>query len=101
MGVGFPAKIWREGKKDHLAFGKEGRLLYWTTVKVPREGFEAMVPYKVALIRLKKGKVVGGQLVEDNGRQLKKGMKVVGVARKMRFDGDEEPIKYGIKWRLK
>lgn len=101
MGVGFPAKIWREAKKDYQELGQEGKLLYWTTVKVAGEGFEEIAPYKVALIRLEKKKVVGGQLVDWQGRELKKGMKVVSVPRRVRVNGKEEPIKYGVKWRLK
>ena len=101
MSVGFPAKIWREAKQDYQALGKEGKLLYWTTVKVAGEGFESIAPYQVALIRLNKKQVVGGQLVDCQDQKLKKGMKVVSVARRVRANGPEEPIKYGVKWRLK
>lgn len=101
MGQGFPAKIWREAKKEYQTLGQEGRLLYWTTVKIPGEGYEQLVPYIVALIRLSRSKVVGGQLVDWEGKQLKKGMKVLSVARRMRVNGQEEPIRYGIKWRVK
>jgi uncharacterized OB-fold protein len=101
MSVGFPAKIWREAKKDYQTIGKEGRLLYWTTVKKAGEGFEKMVPYQVALIRLEKKKVIGGQLVDCLEGNLKKGMRLVSVPRRVRANGPEEPIKYGIKWRPK
>ncbi|KPJ70541.1 hypothetical protein AMJ51_01570 [Microgenomates bacterium DG_75] len=101
MGQGFPAKIWREAKEEYQELRQEGRLLYWTTIKIPGEGYEAMVPYVVALIRLSKDKVIGGQLVSWQGKQLKKGMKVVSVPRRMRANGEEGPIRYGIKWKVR
>jgi len=101
MGVGFPARIWREAKKECQVLGQEGRLLYWTTIKIPGEGYEQQVPYPVALIRLNRKKVIGGQLVNWQGKQLRKGMKVVSVSRRMRVNGQEEPIRYGIKWKVK
>lgn len=101
MSQGFPAKIWREARKKSQTLGQEGRLLYWTTVKVAGEVYEKMAPYAVALIRLGKDKVVGGQLVDWEGKELKKGTKVVGVSRRMRVEGEEGLIRYGTKWRVR
>lgn len=101
MSQGFPAKIWREAKKESQSFGQEGRLLYWTTVKVAGEAHEKMAPYVVALIRLGRKEVVGGQLVDWEGKELKKGMKVTGVSRRMRVEGKEGLIRYGVKWRVR
>jgi len=101
MGQNFPAKIWREAKKEYRYLGQEGKLLYWTTVKVAGEGYEKLVPYMVGLIRIGSNEIISGQLVDWEGKKLKKGIKVIGVPRRMRIENREGLIRYGIKWKIK
>lgn len=101
MGQEFPARVWRESKKDYCALGRQGKLLHWTEVRTAPEGHEELTPYVVALIRLARDEVISGQLVDWERRGLRKGLELVGVPRRIRVEGREGLIRYGVKWRVK
>lgn len=62
-------------------------------------GFEEQKPYTVALIKLDEGPMVTAQLTDIAGVEVKIGMRVEMVTRKLREDGQEGQIIYGYKFR--
>ncbi|HUS60317.1 MAG TPA: OB-fold domain-containing protein [Nevskiaceae bacterium] len=99
MAKGFPAKVWREGKRVSGCLDQKGKLLHFTKVNVAGEGCENLVPYVVGLIKVN-GQVVEGRIVDWEQKEIKKGVKLEAVARRLRVDGKEGLIKYGICWRM-
>jgi uncharacterized OB-fold protein len=71
---------------------------YSTMYNVPR-GFEEQKPYTVALIKLNDGPMVTAQLTDVAPDEVKIGMPVEMVTRKLREDGPEGQIIYGYKFR--
>lgn len=69
-----------------------------TMYNVPK-GFEDQKPYTIALIRLDDGPMVTAQLTDINHEDVKIGMRVEMVTRKIREDGPEGQIIYGYKFR--
>ena len=69
-----------------------------TMYNVPK-GFEEQKPYTVALIRLDEGPMVTAQLTDVSNADVRIGMRVEMVTRKLREDGDEGQIIYGYKFR--
>ncbi|MFN4295192.1 MAG: Zn-ribbon domain-containing OB-fold protein, partial [Thermoflexales bacterium] len=66
----------------------------------PPAGFEDYAPYTVALVKLEEGPIVTAQLTDVNSKDIKIGMPVEMVTRKIRTDGDERGmIVYGYKFR--
>lgn len=71
---------------------------YSTMYNVPK-GFEDQKPYTIALVRLDEGPMVTAQLTDVGNDDVKIGMRVEMVTRKLREDGDEGQIIYGYKFR--
>ncbi|MCB0129305.1 MAG: Zn-ribbon domain-containing OB-fold protein [Caldilineaceae bacterium] len=65
---------------------------------VPK-GYEDQKPYTVALIKLDEGPIVTAQLTDVAPNEVKIGMRVEMVTRKLREDGAEGQIIYGYKFR--
>jgi uncharacterized OB-fold protein len=63
------------------------------------QGYEDQKPYTVALIKLDEGPMVTAQLTDVNASDVKIGMRVEMVTRKLREEGDEGQIIYGYKFR--
>ncbi len=69
-----------------------------TMYNVPR-GFEEQRPYTIAIIRLDDGPMVTAQLTDVDAADVRIGLRVEMVTRKLREDGDEGQIIYGYKFR--
>ena len=69
-----------------------------TMYNVPK-GFEDQKPYTIALVKLDEGPTVTAQLTDVDNTQVKIGMRVEMVTRKIREDGKEGQIVYGYKFR--
>jgi hypothetical protein len=65
---------------------------------VPR-GFEGQRPYTVALVKLDEGPLVTAQLTDVDENDVRIGMRVEMVTRKLREEGTEGQIVYGYKFR--
>jgi len=63
------------------------------------QGFEEQKPYTVALVKLDEGPMVTAQLTDVARAEVKIGLRVEMVTRKLREDGDEGQIIYGYKFR--
>jgi len=94
-----PVKIWRHQKETAFFLRKEGKIISWTLVRTPPEGFEREAPYPVVLVELEKGKRRMGQLVDWQDKDLRVGRKVKAVYRRIKQPDPEGIIPYGIKFK--
>lgn len=77
-----------------------GKIYSFTEVSAPPVGFELEVPYVLALIELEEGPLVTSQIVDCKASDVRIGMPVEMVFRKIQEDGEEGLIHYGYKFRL-
>ena len=89
----------RRGNLDDFQFMGKGKIISFTVVRVPPEGFEKSTPYAVAIIELDEGARLSGQIV-GNVDKVKTGKPVSPVFRKIHEDGSGGVINYGLKWKL-
>lgn len=81
-------------------FSGKGEVFSFTTITDAPAGFEAQAPYTVALVKLEEGPVVTAQLTDVSENDVKIGMPVEMVTRKIKDDGDKRGvIVYGYKFR--
>ncbi len=92
-----PVKIWRNQKNIARLIGQKGKIVSWTIIRIPPEGFSYQAPYPVALVRLEDGEKVLSQMVDYRENNLKIGQKVITVLRRTRESKEDEVIPYGIK----
>jgi uncharacterized protein len=78
---------------------KAGKLITWSQVTSPPEGFEDYKPYIIGIIEFENGERTTAQIVESEFTNLKYGDKLVPVFRKYFEAGDDGIIHYGLKWR--
>lgn len=85
---------------EKFQFSGKGEVYSHTTVYEAPAGYEAQAPYTVAIIKLDEGPMITAQLTDVDSSEVKIGMPVEMVTRKMRNDGDERGlIIYGYKFR--
>ncbi len=77
---------------------RRGRIVSFSLLRSPPKGFEAYVPYYVVVVELENGVRVFGTLTDVFG-EVKEGMEVEAVFRKISEDGEEGLIHYGTKFR--
>lgn len=85
-------------QKEYTMSGR-GTVYSYTTVYDPPAGFEAYVPYPVALVKLDEGPMVTAQLTDVGADDVRIGMPVEMVTRKLSEQGDEGIIQYSYKFR--
>lgn len=86
--------------KNQYAFSGKGEVFSFTVMHDAPAGYEANVPYTVAMVKLNEGPVVTAQLTDLDERAVEIGMPVEMVTRKIREDGDERGmLVYGYKFR--
>ena len=79
----------------------EGTLASYTVVYQAPEGFEGQVPYAVGLVDLVDGPRLTAMLSDVNLDELRIGLPVEMVIRKINEDGEQGMINYGYKFRAK
>ncbi|MBM3228807.1 Zn-ribbon domain-containing OB-fold protein [Candidatus Parvarchaeota archaeon] len=94
------SKCRRLGKIEPRQFVGRGKIYSFTEVSAPPVGFELEVPYVLALIELEEGPLVTSQIVDCKASDVRIGMPVEMVFRKIQEDGEEGLIHYGYKFRL-
>jgi|SRR3989344_5668088 len=94
-----PVKHWRDTKKLHLNLSQKGKLLVWTKINTPPSGFEYQAPYIAGIVELENGKKVPSQIVDCSEKDLKIGLKVTAVVRRLRKPQAADVIEYGIKFK--
>lgn len=85
-------------QKEYTMSGR-GTVYSYTTVYDPPAGFEAYAPYPVALVKLDEGPMVTAQLTDIGADDVRIGMPVEMVTRKVSEQGDEGVILYSYKFR--
>lgn len=92
-----PVKIWRNQKNLHTRLGKTGKIISWTVIRVPPEGFGIFAPYPVVIVELEDRSRMTVQMVDWNREHLKKSQKVVVVVRRACESMEDGVISYGLK----
>ena len=89
------------GSKDfeEVNLSQRGRVLSYTVIRRPPQGYERYTPYVVGLIELDDGVRIMSQIVDCTPEEAKVGMVVEAVFRKVKEDGDTGIIEYGYKFR--
>ncbi len=77
---------------------REGTILTHTQLHEPLPGFEGQVPVDLAVIQLKNGVRILGQIVDTPEEKVETGAKARAVMRRMRVDGESGQIQYGYKF---
>jgi uncharacterized OB-fold protein len=80
-------------------FCGRGEVYSYTTLRQAPAGFEAQMPYAVGMIRLDEGPLVEAQLADVSTDDLRVGLRVEMVTRKLREEGEAGLIIYGYKFR--
>jgi len=98
----FPPRIMcptcrRDGKIVERKFKGTGEVATYTIIYSASSTFRRQAPYVLAIIRLDEGPQLTGQIVCDPD-EVKIGMKVRSVFRKLGEDGPEGVIYYGTKF---
>ena len=87
------------GKMENIKFCGKGEIVTYTIIHVGPESFEKQVPYPVAIIKLEEGSQITAQIVDCNIDEIKIGMKVESVFRRIQEDGYTGAIYYGYKFK--
>jgi len=85
--------------KTRFSFSGRGEVYSFTVVHDAPVGYESQAPYAIALVRLADGPLVTAQLTDVDAKDLRVGLPVEMVTRKLRTEGEEGLIQYGYKFR--
>ncbi len=89
-----------EEAKTLYQFSGKGEVYSYTTVYEAPAGFDESTPYTIAMVKLAEGPLVTAQLTDLETREVKVGMPVEMVTRKLRNATDERGmLVYGYKFR--
>lgn len=80
-------------------FSGKGEVYSFTTIHTPPAEFEGNAPYIVALVKLEEGPLITAQLTDVDEAEVKIGMPLEMVTRKLTEAGAEGLIQYGYKFR--
>ncbi|MBK8048665.1 MAG: Zn-ribbon domain-containing OB-fold protein [Anaerolineales bacterium] len=84
---------------DAQPFSGRGEVYSFSIMyNAPRE-FEEQKPYAIALVKLDEGPMITAQLTDVDFGEVRIGMRVEMVTRKLREEGPEGQIIYGYKFR--
>ncbi len=88
-------------KTDFIDFQLSGlgKVYSYTVIHEPPSGFKDLAPYVLALIRLDEGPLVLSQIVDVNNDDLKIGMSVQVVFRRIGDAGRSGVLRYAYKFR--
>lgn len=78
---------------------ENGELVTFTIVRSPPKGFEKASPYVIGIVKLEDGTMITSQITDVETEEVKVGMKVEAVFRKVVEDGDSGIIQYAVKFR--
>ena len=88
-------------KTDFIDFQLSGlgKVYSYTVIHDPPSGFKDLAPYVLALIRLDEGPLVLSQIVDENSDDLRIGMSVQVVFRRIGDAGRTGVLRYAYKFR--
>jgi len=84
---------------NHKSLSGRGEVYSFSTMYNAPHGFEEQKPYTIALIKLDEGPMVTAQLTDVDSADVRIGLRVEMVTRKLREEGAEGQIIYGYKFR--
>jgi len=87
------------GKMRPRQLAGRGKILTFTVVHQPADGFELQVPYVMAIVELDEGCRVMTQIVNADPGAVRSGLPVEACFRRIREDGKSGVIYYGYKFR--
>ena len=87
----------RQGKIVEHQFKGTGEVVTYSTIYTPGESWIGSKPYTLAIIKLDEGPMMTSQLICEPS-EVKIGMRVRKVFRKIGEDGDKGMIHYGTKF---
>jgi uncharacterized OB-fold protein len=93
-----PISYWREKQKEYQYLDKKGKIISFTKIYHPPEGF-GKGPYYTAVIEFGNRKKKTGQLVLE-GKKPKIGTRVKGILRIIGQPDKTGIINYGIKFKI-
>ena len=88
-----------ETTQDPCTFSGKGQVYSYSTVYEAPAGYTEYQPYTVALIKLEEGPLVTAQLTDVDNNEVRVGMSVEMVTRKIKEEGENGLIVYGYKFR--
>ncbi len=91
----------RKGKIVDFKFKGTGEVYSYTYIHAAAEGFEKQVPYYYAIIKLDEGPMISGQVIDVGPDEMKIGVKVEAVMRKIQQVDPNGLIHYGFKFRIR
>jgi len=89
----------RKGKITEYKFKGLGKLYSHTIVRVAPEDYEYEIPYILGIIELEEGARIMAQITDCDVENVKDGMAVEVVFRKIHDDSPEGLITYGFKFK--
>ena len=87
----------RDGELESYKFNGEGEIVTYTIIHTAAEGFEHQTPYALAIVKLDEGPRLTSQII-GKPEEMKIGMRVKSVFRKLGQDSDKGMIYYGTKF---
>jgi uncharacterized OB-fold protein len=88
------------GKMKNIKLSNEGEIYSFTIVHDPHPDYKMQTPYVLALVELKDGVKVLGQVVDCEPDEVDIGKRVKTCFRKLTEDGAQGIIHYGYKFKL-
>lgn len=92
-------KCRRKSDLTNFQFSGLGKIYSYTIINDPPSGFKDLAPYVIALVRLDEGPLVLSQIVDVEHDQLKIGMSVQVVFRRIGDAGRAGVLRYAYKFR--
>lgn len=92
-----PANLWRKSAQITQDLGKIGKVTTFTTIHSAPSGYEHQVPYSVGIIKFEDGTSRALEIVDTAAQNIKIGLKVQTVVRRIGQSEPDELIEYGIK----
>ncbi len=94
-------KCRRRGKIVRHKFGGKGKIVSFSLVASPPDGFKFEAPYMMGIVELKEGARLMAQIVDWRGKkELAIGDSVEVVFRRIQEDSPDGVIHYGFKFKL-
>ncbi|MEE8402308.1 MAG: Zn-ribbon domain-containing OB-fold protein [Candidatus Hydrothermarchaeaceae archaeon] len=95
----FCPKCRRLSRLENFKMEGRGEIVTYTVIHTAMEGFEGQIPYALAIVKLSDGPMLTTQIVDCEIGEVKVGMKVKSVFRKIQEDGEAGLIHYGYKFK--
>ncbi|MFQ6114824.1 MAG: Zn-ribbon domain-containing OB-fold protein [bacterium] len=88
----------RLSKLEEVKLNGKGKVVTYTIIYSAPENFEKQTPYIMAIVELDQGPRLTTQIVDCDLDQIKIGMRVRSVLRKIQEDGEAGLVHYGCKF---